>query len=643
MTLPQGSGQVHLVVGTAGHIDHGKSALVLALTGTDPDRLKEEKERGITIELGFAHATLGDVSVAFVDVPGHERFVKTMLTGVAGFDGVMLIVAADESVMPQTREHFDICRLLRVPQGVIVMTKADLVDDEMLTLVQLEVRELVAGSFLEGAPVVAVSARSGAGLDELRDLLRTMAARVKRRGSDGAARMPIDRAFSMPGFGTVVTGTVVAGRLRANDELTLAPGGQRVRVRGLQRHGQPGDEVVTGQRAAVNLAGADVASLARGLTLAESGAVSETRRVDVTIELLESAKPLRHGARVRFHQGTSELLGRVSLVGDGGESSEVLKPGGRGLARVRLESVAALTRGDRFILRAYSPPVTIGGGKVLDPDPPRSAVRTTAAGRRFRALDGDESAAVEQMIADAGGEGLPRSALVSRAGLGPADAATLGAALERAARVVPSQDRWFDPAMVMDRSRRLLDVVREFHRQHPLEVGLPREEARERIFGRAHPALFDLVLQRLTTERALHVSDRLALPSHRLALSPEDERLRTAIERSYREGGLKPPDAVALAEVHKVTVAAIEKLSGLLLRQKQLVRLDALVFHREALDGLKEDLQRRKTAAGGEQTSVDVAAFKERYGVSRKFAIPLLEWLDRERVTRRVGDTRIVL
>ena len=304
-----------IVVGTAGHIDHGKSALVQALTGIDPDRLKEEKARGITIDLGFAHAAIGDCHVAFVDVPGHERFVKNMLAGVGGIDVVLLVVAADESVMPQTREHFDICRLLRVPTGIVALTKADLVDADTLELVPLEVRELVAGSFLAGAPVVPVSARTGQGLDQLRAALVTQGAAARARSAEGVARLPIDRVFSMKGFGTVVTGTLVSGRIRPDDELLIAPGERRVKVRGVQVHGARHAEVVAGQRAALNLAGVEVDDVQRGQTLHVPGTLEQSRLADAVLDVLPDATPIKHGARVRFHQGTSEILGRVAIIG----------------------------------------------------------------------------------------------------------------------------------------------------------------------------------------------------------------------------------------------------------------------------------------------------------------------------------------
>jgi selenocysteine-specific elongation factor len=634
----------HIVVGTAGHIDHGKSTLVHALTGIDPDRLKEEKERGITIELGFAFATIDDTTVAFVDVPGHERFVKTMLAGVGGIDCVMLIVAADESVMPQTREHFDICRLLQVRRGVAVLTKADLVDADTVELVRLEVRDLVKGSFLETAPIISVSARTGTGLDELRRVLVEIAADVTARPVQAAARLPIDRAFSMQGFGTVITGTLVTGRVRVEDEFALVPGERRVRVRGLQVHGKKRGEAVAGERTAVNLGGIDTSDIARGQTLITPGTLTLTRRVDASLDLLDSAKKLKHGARVRFHHGTTEVLGRVSVAGIGAAE---IKPGSRAAIRVRLETPVAITRGDRFVLRAYSPTVTIGGGQVLDPDPPRVGVRTAAASARFDALAvtgaGTDDPAIIRMIEDTGGSGLPLEKLVPRAGIAPADVTAVAMRLQKNGRVQLASDRLVSATLLQERTTRLLALVADFHKAQPLADGIPREEARERMFARAHPHVFERVLQDLASANQLIVRDRLAAPGHRLELSPEEMRTRSALETAYKASGLKPPDAGSLATEKRLAPPLVDKMTSLLLRQKVLARVDTLVFHADALQQLKADIQGLKATAPGGRATVDVAMFKDRYGVTRKFAIPLLEWLDRERVTKRVGDTRVVL
>ena len=635
----------HIVVGTAGHIDHGKSALVQALTGIDPDRLKEEKERGITIELGFAHAVIDGLTVAFVDVPGHERFVKTMLAGVGGLDCVMLIIAGDEGVMPQTREHFDICRLLHVERGLVVITKADLVDEDTLEIVRLETRELVEGSFLEKAPIVTVSARTGAGLDALRATLVSLSSRVTHRPQEGATRLPIDRAFSMQGFGTVVTGTLISGRVRPDDELVLVPGDRRVRVRGVQVHGRRRDYAEPGQRTAVNLGGIEVADIQRGQSLVSPGALTITRRADAVIDLLPSAKPLKHGSRIHFHQGTLEVLGRVT-VADAGPRE--IGPGERAPVRIRLESPAALVRGDRFILRAYSPTVTIGGGQVLDPEPPRAGIRTKASEGRFVALEMNGSAdrdraALTRMIADAGPAGMAVSSLTSRAGVAPRRLPDVVASLDRGGHARIAGERLVSPAIIATLSARLLTVVTDFHKAQPLAEGIPREEARERVFARSHSAVFELVVSDLTSSNQLTGRDRLALPSHRLELTPEESRVREAVERSYRTGGLKPLDSATVAAEAQASAALVEKMTALLLRQKVLVRVDTLVFHADALRQLKEEVQALKAASVAGRATVDVATFKERYGVTRKFAIPLLEWLDRERVTRRVGETRVVL
>jgi selenocysteine-specific elongation factor len=630
-----------LVVGTAGHIDHGKSALVLALTGIDPDRLKEEKARGITIELGFAHTTIGDTRVAFVDVPGHERFVRTMLAGVGGIDCVLLVVAADESVMPPTREHFDICRLLRIPRGVIVITKADLADAETRELVRQEVAEFVEGSFLESAEVIEVSATTGEGLHALRAAVAAQAAAVAGRPIDGAARLPIDRAFSMKGFGTVVTGTLVSGRIAADDELAVLPGERQVKVRGIQVHGRPAAEALAGQRTAINLGGVEVGDVSRGETLATPGTLSVTRRVDAKIDLLPSAKPLKHGARVRFHHGTAEVLGRVSIAG---AADGEVGPGESALVRLRLESPAVLTRADRFIIRAYSPPITIGGGIVLDPAPTRPGIRSADGRAGLERLQGgaDTLAPLLAMIDAAGLAGIEKRALVSRAGVPPVRLAGTVQALEVAGTTVAGE-RLVATSHLAKAREALLALVAANHKAHPMSEGLSREEAREKIFARADAAVFERVLGDLKTSKALVGTDRLARATHRATVAGADDRVRTAIVEAYRAGGLKPPDAAAVEAAAKAPASIVDQVTTLLLREKVLVRLDTIVFHTEALQRLKADVAGLKASAPGGRATVDVAAFKDRYGVTRKFAIPLLEYLDRERVTRRTGDVRIVL
>src|SRR5258706_3005767 len=621
-----------IVVGTAGHIDHGKSALVRALAGTDPDRLKEEKARGITIDLGFAHQIIDDINFAFVDVPGHERFVKNMLAGVGGIDFVVLVVAADESVMPQTREHFDICRLLHVSGGMVALTKSDLADADMLELARMDVRELVAGSFLEGAPIVPVSARTGDGLDTMRAALVGVARESAGRAVHGATRLPIDRVFSMKGFGTVVTGTLVSGRIRVEEELAVAPGARRVKVRGVQVHGEKQREAIAGQRSAVNLAGVEVDDLARGQALVTPGAFVETRLADASVEILPGAKPLRHGARVRFHQGTAEILGRVAVIGPGENRSPVprpveslgaapsnvegrapqggpsetrtresrghrlagpssaglaLNPSDRGFVRLRLEAPALLARGDRYILRAYSPPVTIAGGLILDPAPPRSAIRAAAALDRVRRLEFDPSAgdlagaqqrAVAVMLDDAGAAALAVTALTTRAGIDPADAAACVAALVQAKQAVHAGDVLVAASVYARLEDAVVATLTEHHKRQPLSEGIPREALREQLFARGHVAVFDRALERLAAAKVIAVRDRVALATHRLELTPEEERARAAIERAFRECELKPPDAVGVAASVGVPPPVVDRMLKLLQRQKVLVKVDVLLF-----------------------------------------------------------------
>jgi selenocysteine-specific elongation factor len=641
-----------IVVGTAGHIDHGKSALVRALTGTDPDRLKEEKARGITIDLGFAHQEIDGVNFAFVDVPGHERFVKNMLAGVGGIDLVVLVVAADESVMPQTREHFDICRLLRVPAGFVALTKSDLVDRDTLEVARLEVRELVAGSFLDGAPIVPVSARTGDGLGAFRAALVDVSRRTGDRAVRSVTRLPIDRVFSMKGFGTVVTGTLVSGRIRIDADLIASPGARRVKVRGIQVHGQRHDEAMAGQRAAVNLAGVDVSDLQRGQALVTPDAFEETRLADALVEVIAGAKPLKHGARVRFHQGTAEILGRVALIGPlAGKDIPVIPPGARAFVRLRLETPTVLARGDRYILRAYSPPVTIAGGLILDPRPPRTAIRSPAALERAHALlfdpaagdrAGAEHRAAAVMIGDLGQAAFPLSAMTSRVGVDPQSLEARAGALVDAGQAVRAGDVLVSPAIFTRLKEAIVATLTAHHRTQPLSEGTPREELREHLFGHGHPAVFERALADLAAAGAVVARERVALASHRVELSPEEDRARAAFERAYRDAGLKPPDAAAIAAEAGIAPAVADRVMKLLQRQKVLVRLDVLVFHDDALRRLKTEVAELKASAGA-AARIDVATFKERFGVSRKFAIPLLEYLDRERVTRRMGDTRVVL
>jgi selenocysteine-specific elongation factor len=644
-----------VVIGTAGHIDHGKSALVQALTGTDPDRLKEEKARGITIDLGFAHLTIGDVNFAFVDVPGHERFVKNMLAGVGGIDLVMLVIAADESVMPQTREHFDICRLLRVPAGIVALTKADLVDAEMMELARLEIAALTAGSFLADAPVIPISSRTGEGLDRLRAALVDIGGRVRGRSPDTAVRLPIDRVFSLKGFGTIVTGTLVGGRVRIDDDLSVMPGERRVKVRGIQVHGVRQSEAIAGQRTALNLGGIVVDQVRRGQALVAHGAFEQTRVVDAVLEVLPDAKQIKPGARVRFHHGTVEILGRVVVIGpprDRATDQAGLPPGSRSYVRLRLEAPIVVTRGDRFIVRTYSPQRTIGGGHILDPLPPRTAVRDDATLNRCQQLDFEpgskadtveaELRAAQVVIDDAGDAAFPLFGLVSRLGVAPRDLTARVEALAKRGGAFQVKDVLVARTVVEHLKQRIVEALTQHHQVQPLSEGLAREEARSRLFGRGHPAVFEHVVDKLLAGRTIVGRDRLALSTHHVELSADAQRARSYIDRAFREAGLTPPDLASVTSDIGSPAGVVQQAVTLLQREKVLIKIDTLLFHDAALKQLKEDLTAMKASSGGD-VRLDVSTFKERFGVTRKYAIPLLEYLDRERVTRRVGEARIIL
>jgi len=639
-----------LVIGTAGHIDHGKSALVRALTGIDPDRLKEEQARGITIELGFAHTTIGPVEVAFVDVPGHERFVRTMLAGAGGVDAVLLVVAADESVMPQTREHFEICRLLAIPRGLIVITKSDAADRDTIELAALEARELVAGSPLAGARIVVVSARTGEGLEELRTAIADLASAVPASESRGVARLPIDRAFSVRGFGTVVTGTLVSGELREGDTLELLPPQKDVRVRGAQVHGRPAAMASAPRRVAVNLGGLDLEDVARGMTLATKDTVAVTRRVDVAIELLPGARVLKHGSRVRVHQGTGDHLGRVSVSSvrlrpgpgrdpswrrvDVGASDADVPEGGEGLVRLRLASPAVLTRGDRVVLRAASPSVTIGGGVVLDPEPPTGGIRRARAAERLIALTAtDPLQWVGTFLVDAGLRGLSGRDLIRRGGLTPLQAERVSAELVTNGAAVRAGDVLLDAVAARHGRDAIIGVLKEFHRAQPEEPGMPREVVRDRVQG---GAVFDALLASLGA--AVTGTDRLALATHRPVVSGDDARVMAGVEEALKEAGMLPPDLATMAARVAAPAALVQKALLALQKLGRVQRLDVLWFHASTLTALKTDVK-----ALGAGATIDVASAKAKFGVSRKYAIPLLEYLDRERITRRIGDRRVVI
>ncbi len=633
-----------IIVGTAGHIDHGKTALVRALTGIDADRLPEEKRRGITIDIGFADLDLGDVQIGFVDVPGHERFIKNMLAGAHGIDLVALVIAADESVMPQTREHFDICRLLGVKQGLVVITKKDLVDEELLQLVHAETEELIAGSFLEGAPILAVSSRTGDRIEDLKAALRELGSQVPERASEFITRLPIDRAFTMRGFGVVVTGTLIAGEINEGDELELMPSGVRVRVRGVQVHGAAVKRAVAGQRTAVNLSGIEAAAIERGMTLAPVGRLRPTQIIDARVQLLDNApRALRSRQRVRVHLGATEVLARVRVLEEIGE----IKPGETGFAQLRFESPIVGILGDRFIIRSYSPQFTLGGGVVLDSLGSKHRSRDLAnIGARLRNLrERDRPQQLAEFAAGRERHGLQRSDLVARTGWRDEviEAATKQALVDGA--VVDAEGILVSPKVFDELKRGVLSEVATHHKREPLSRGLAKEILRERYFGHSPPELLRAVLAQLEKQGAvLAEKEIIRLREHTRELSDTDKKLRQRLEQIYRDAALGPPTMNEAFERAGLNGAIPHgrKILQLLIDSGALVKVHGeMFFHREALDGLTKKL--RDYASRQSNRLIDVPGFKELAGVSRKYAIPLLEYFDRQHVTRREGDRRVIL
>lgn len=635
-----------IIVGTAGHIDHGKTALVRALTGIDADRLPEEKRRGITIDIGFADLDLGEVRLGFVDVPGHERFVKNMLAGAHGIDLVALVIAADESVMPQTREHFEICRLLGVQQGLVVITKKDLVEDEMLALVRDEANELVAGSFLEGAPLIAVSSRTGEGLEELKVALREIGSQVPSRSEDLITRLPIDRAFTMSGFGTVVTGTLIAGKINEGEEMELLPAGARVRVRGLQVHGAKVTSAVAGQRTAVNLGGVETAAVERGMVLTPPERFRPSQIVDAHVQVLdEVARGLRSRQRVRMHIGAAEVLARVKVLEQSGE----IRPGESGFVQLRLEAPVVAVLDDRFIIRSYSPQRTIGGGIILDSLAPKHRAREFDAirARLVALLAGDREHRVASLVAASEERGLKRSDLIARTGWKDEVVDDAIKAATAAGSVVAAETELISPSFFNDLKQTVLQDVNAHHQSEPLSRGLATEILRGRHFAHASPDLFRTVITSLENESALIVEkDVVRRREHTRAVSGADALLHERLDTIYREAKLAAPslgDAFARAGIAATAQQHGRKVLQVLIDAGALVRVDGdMFFHREALDDLIAKL-RAYAEKSARDRSIDVPAFKELAGISRKYAIPLLEYLDRARITRREGDRRIIL
>ncbi len=632
-----------VIIGTAGHIDHGKSSLVRALTGTDPDRLKEEKERGITIELGFAHLSLPSGTLAgIVDVPGHERFVRTMVAGAAGVDIVLLVVAADEGVMPQTREHLDICRLLAVRHGIVVLNKCDKAENDWMDLQEEEIRTAVRGTFLEGAPIVRVSAATGEGLPGLVSALDRIADGIPGKDSSSLFRLPVDRSFTMKGFGTVVTGTVIGGSIATGEEVAILPGGTVAKVRGLQVHGGPVERSSAGTRTAINLQGVEKENAPRGSVLCRPRTFSPTKSAEVFVEYLPLVpRPLRHRGQVSFHSGTFSCVGRILLYGQA-----ELPPGGSGFGRVLLSGETVLSGGDRFILRGFSPLAnfgyTVGGGTVLHPKPPaRRGIGKAVPEALSRLRSEDPAERVLAAVEDAGAAGISPTDVAVVAGLGAER--TRGVLTELAAKgriaEIPVSGKLWHRSSVSAASAFCAHALTQLHDRHPERSGFPREEIASLFPVPPDPGFLALALEgnpSIARQGELHF-----LPARKPKAVELGSPLARRIAEIIRAAGDNAPGRTELLEAVKGIAAdpkAVEKVVDGLARAGEVVRVKELLFDAAALRGIQEKL----VAFLSKRGEVTVPEFKEMTGLSRKYIIPLLEYFDGTKVTLRVGDKRVL-
>lgn len=625
----------YLVVGTAGHVDHGKTALIKTLTGINTDRLREEQERGMSIELGFAHLTLpSGVQIGIVDVPGHERFLKNMLAGASGMDLVMMVVAADEGVMPQTIEHLDILRLLQVKDGLVVLTKIDLVDRDWLDVVQEDIRRQFSGSFLENAPVVPVSSVTGEGLENLVAVLDEKVRAVPTRSPEGPFRMPVDRIFSMPGFGTVVAGTVWSGMVRVGDALELQPAGLSTRARGLQVHGRKVERASAGTRLAVNVAGIDVSQVARGSVLAQPGWLKPTYLLDAELQLLARvSRPLKHRTRIRLHTGTAEVVGRVAIL-----DRDELLPGDSAPVQYQLESPIAVAHGDLYILRLYSPMELLGGGTILDPYPRRHKRRDERALRKFQALkSGSFEVQVAQVLAEQGLVPTSAEEVASRLALDLTQVRRVLEDLEASEVVFEVGDRYLHSGAVEEASRTAERILKEFHQANPLRLGIGREELKSRVAPKCSSKVWTALLDLWISQGRIKVNgNTVSHASHKVAFSPEQEQTAQAILELYMRSGYNPPSREEVLKA--VERQCAPEVFDALVEHGSLVKIaEGLYLHKNSISAAEERLKLMLDAQG----AITVAQFRDALGSSRKVVVPLLEYFDSLGVTRRVGDVRV--
>lgn len=631
----------NLILGTAGHIDHGKTSLVKALTGIDTDRLPEEKARGITIELGFAELDLpGGIHFGIVDVPGHERFLRTMVSGVVGMDLVMLVIAADEGVMPQTREHLEVCQLLGLKKGLVVLTKSDLVEPDWLELVMEEVREFLLGSFLEGAPVIPVSSRTGSGFDQLKAELGRIALGLAQKRSEGFFRLPVDRVFTLPGFGTVVTGTLLSGKVALGDEAEILPSALPCRIRGIQTHGAKVELHEAGSRLALNLQGIDHYQVRRGDVVVPKGAYRTTRRVDVKLEHLPSAPHhLKHRTTLRFHSATYEVAAQVILF-----DREFLEPGESSYAQLRLARPVLLLSGDPFVLRSSSPSATVAGGRILDPSPPGRRRRSLEALKLLEDLaSGFESGAITGMVAESLLSGITHATIAARSGIPAKRLETVLAQLLASGeviQVVREPKRYLGRKAFDFLCSLLIEEMNRYFVNNPLKEGISKEELKTRLPARSDQRFFTPCLAALEKEgRVVAEREQVLLAGRKAGADTGQADIHRLIELELERGGSEPPFLKEICNGLEITEKlALEHLS-LLVREGRAIKVKSDIFYQPGSLG---EIEGKLIAHLREKGEVTPNQFRELTGLSRKFMIPLLEYFDSKKLTLRVGDRRVL-
>ena len=631
----------HVILGTAGHIDHGKTTLIKTLTGVDLDRLKEEKERGITIQLGFTSFLLpGGQRLGIVDVPGHEKFIRNMVAGVGGIDIVLFTIAADEGIMPQTREHLDICKILKIRRGIIALTKTDLVDEEWLQLVQEEIRAFGKGSFLEQAPIIPLSSVTGEGISSLITVMEQMAREIEEKPSAGIFRLPIDRVFSMKGFGTVATGTLISGSVSVGDSVEILPGRFEAKVRGIQVHNQQVSQATAGLRTAINLQGLEKEAVPKGSMMVHPRTLEPTARIDVQLEHLpSSSKPLKNRSTARFHSGTSEVLCKVILL-----DKDELSPGSSSLAQIILEEPVVVLPHDRFVMRSYSPLYTIGGGEVLDAHPHKhKRLAEETVGQLSAIQTGSEKEQTLLFISDAGFAGLDLQQLTARMGKDASQLTGILGALTGEKKLVLI-DRDTSKVIAAEHYEKLksllLDEINDYHKKFPLKKGMLKEELKSKLPQLVDTRLFQHLLNDLFNTGRLTVDkDKLWLQEHKPQLKDDQKDLKEKIAALYLKSSLTPPTVKELVDQLRSPAKETQSIIDLLTAEGQLVKVkDHLWFHREAIEGLTKTLVEALKKNG----EITPAQFKDLIQASRKFAIPLLEYFDQSKVTIRVGDKRVL-